>query len=783
MTCKRFLTLAFLLLTVSLTALAQQRPKVGLCLSGGGAKGLAHIGLLRIIDSVGIKVDYITGTSMGGIVGALYSMGYSGSDLKKIAALIDWSAAVKNKVPLRGINVEEKDEYGRYIIEMPIKKFIPTLPIGLVEGQALQKILTTLTFPAYKITNFDSLPIPFHCIAADIKTGQAVVLRDGNLMEAIRASVAIPLIFTPVEKDNMLLVDGGLVRNFPVQDVKEMGADIVIGSYTGFKVYDPDDVNDMYKIFSQTQSFRFTDEAAEQIKQCDILVNYELSKYGAGAFQSYRKIIEVGEAQARQMLPELIKLAEKQKKYPPGPERRVILNNFTDSLLITQLQVDNRDPALEPLVYSKLSIDTDKKYPYSEIQQRIDNIYGTRFFDKVYYTLLPDSNDGTRLTVKTLAPRPGAFKFALHYDNELAAGILLNVTYRNLLLKRSRIMATFDLAELPKGRFNYYKFVGPNENYWLSANVDAEYIRLNDFIYNSAQSRLKFYNEFFQATLSLNRTVHKNAYFYLDARRDYSNFYPQVNPRNLPFPPPLAITQFKYSNLSNGFGFLQNSLNQVQFPDRGNLFKTETRLVWWQQNVTNAYIYDYNTEKGMEVRNLYSSPTYFRFYAEEEHIHRLSRHLSLIESGFWGGGVPITGSKNGQLVGGVVQPDNPDPFFLGGAEKRFRENFIPFAGLPTGRKAYGQMISLGIAAQYSPIDFLYIIPRFNIAAYSDYFGDFYTHLFEPNFEDDQTKPVGHVYGGGLQVGVKTPIGPISAMISKNNQEDRVYYYFSFGFKM
>ncbi len=783
MTCRRILYLTLLLLAINLTTQAQKRPTVGICLSGGGAKGLAHIGLLRIMDSVGVKVDYITGTSMGGIVGALYSMGYSGSDLKKIAALIDWSAVVKNKVPLRNINIEEKDEYGKYIIEMPIKKFIPKLPIGLVEGQALQKILTTLTFPAYKITNFDSLPIPFHCIAADIKTGQAVVLRDGNLMEAMRASVAIPLIFTPVEKGNMLLVDGGLVRNFPVQDVKAMGADIVIGSYTGFKVYDPDEVNDLYKIFSQTQSFHLTDEAAEQIKQCDILVNYELSKYGAGAFSSYKKIIEIGEVQARKMLPELIKLAEDQKKFPPAPERRVILNNFTDSLLITCTEIDNRDPNLDHLVTSKLNIEINKKYPYTEIQKRIDNIYGTRFFDKVYYTLQPDINEGTSLTVKTLAPRPGAFKFALHYDNELAAGILLNVTYRNLVLKRSRIMATLDLAELPKGRLNYYKFIGENENFWLGANVDAEYIRLNDFIYNSAQSRLKFYNEFFQATFSINRTVHKNSYFYLDARRDYSNFYPQLNPRNLPFPPPLSITQFKYSNLSNGLGFMQNSLNQVQFPDRGNLFKTETRLVWWQQNVTNAYIYDYNTLTGSDLRNTNFSPTYFRFYAEEEHIHRINRHISVIENGFWGGGVPITGSKNGQLIGGVPQPDNPDPYFLGGAEKRFRENFVPFAGMSTGRKAYGQLISLGIAAQYSPIDFLFIIPRFNIAAYSDFFGDFYTHLFEPNFEDDQSKPVGHVYGGGLQVGLKTPIGPISVMASKNNQENRMYYYFTLGFKM
>ena len=222
--------------------------KLGLCLSGGGAKGLAHIGLLRMLDSLGIIPDYITGTSMGSIMGALYSIGYSGDELKALALSADWSALLSNKLPLTAINIEEKDEYGRYLIEMPLINGKLKLPRGFIEGQALQEYLIGLTFAARHIHHFDSLPIPFRCLAADIKTGKSVLITEGSLPQALRTSMAIPLFFTPIESDSLLLVDGGLARNFPVKEVMDMGATKVIGSYTGFRVLHPDELGDGTKI-------------------------------------------------------------------------------------------------------------------------------------------------------------------------------------------------------------------------------------------------------------------------------------------------------------------------------------------------------------------------------------------------------------------------------------------------------------------------------------------------------------------------------------------------------
>jgi len=231
----RYLLLAAVFILPAEYALCQNqdpgtRPKIGLVLSGGGAKGLAHIGVIRAMEKAGLTPDYITGTSMGSIVGALYAIGYTADDIEDIVRDVDWDAILSNEIPLNQITYEEKSYYGRYIAELPVKGIKVGLPRGLIEGQKLSERLSRITRPAHDIENFHNLPIPFACVATDIATGEPVVLNHGSLPEALRASMAIPTFFTPVEIDSNLYVDGGVVRNFPVQEAKSMGADIVIGT-------------------------------------------------------------------------------------------------------------------------------------------------------------------------------------------------------------------------------------------------------------------------------------------------------------------------------------------------------------------------------------------------------------------------------------------------------------------------------------------------------------------------------------------------------------------------
>ena len=229
---KFFLTLfCCFILTLQLSAQENdRRPKIGLTLSGGGAKGIAHIGILKALDSAGLKVDYITGTSMGAILGALYSVGYSGKQIEELVKGIDWDVLFSNNIPLRALSMEEKEQYSRFAIELPFIDGKIRLQTGLINGQELNFKFSELFFHVYDVHDFDHLPIPFKCMATDLETGQLVVLDAGDIISALRATMAIPSVFSAVSRDDKKLVDGGLVRNFPVKNVKEMGADIVIGS-------------------------------------------------------------------------------------------------------------------------------------------------------------------------------------------------------------------------------------------------------------------------------------------------------------------------------------------------------------------------------------------------------------------------------------------------------------------------------------------------------------------------------------------------------------------------
>ena len=203
------------LVGISLNTSAQSRPKIGLVLSGGGAKGIAHIRVLQALDSLGIVPDFIAGTSMGSVVGGLYAAGYTGNEIDSIAKTLDWQQLMSNSVSLDEINIEEKDEFGRYIYELPMSGFKPKLPLGLIEGQHIEELLSRLFFHVNGISNFQQLPTPFLCVASDIVKGEPVVLNRGSLPQAIRASMSIPSVFAPVRIDNRLLVDGGVFNNPP----------------------------------------------------------------------------------------------------------------------------------------------------------------------------------------------------------------------------------------------------------------------------------------------------------------------------------------------------------------------------------------------------------------------------------------------------------------------------------------------------------------------------------------------------------------------------------------
>lgn len=253
---------------------SQEPPfKTGLALSGGGAKGLSHIGLLQLIDSLEIQVDYITGTSMGSIVGAMYSVGFSGDSIQKAVSSIDWKYLLSNEMPMRRIHINEKDENRNMIVSLPIRKWRPQLPKFAIEGQYLSEVLSSYFFSVRNTHDFHRLPIPFQCVASDMVSGESVVLKSGSLARAVRASMAIPAVFSPVYIDDYVLYDGGLTRNFPVEEAKNMGADVVIGSYTGFRKLTQDEITNVTTTIMQSFALSALKDAEKQMALTDILLD------------------------------------------------------------------------------------------------------------------------------------------------------------------------------------------------------------------------------------------------------------------------------------------------------------------------------------------------------------------------------------------------------------------------------------------------------------------------------------------------------------------------------
>ena len=279
-----------------------ERPKIGLVLSGGGAKGLVHIGVLKVLEEAGIVPDYISGTSMGSIVGGLYSIGYTADELSELNQTLPWQVMLSDYVPLRNISLEEKHDYKRYFAEFPIRKRKIMLPSGLLEGQNLSVLLSSLTWRTAGIDSFDHYPYPFRCVGTDIINGEIVDFNSGDLALKMRASMAIPSVFTPVVLDSsMVIVDGGVIRNFPVDEVLDMGADIVIGVYAGFKEKETsEDLQSMSKILSRSAASYGIYDSREQAKKVDVLIAPELNGYNSADFNKSAEIEKAGEVAARE---------------------------------------------------------------------------------------------------------------------------------------------------------------------------------------------------------------------------------------------------------------------------------------------------------------------------------------------------------------------------------------------------------------------------------------------------------------------------------------------------
>ncbi|TNE79631.1 MAG: hypothetical protein EP332_10390 [Bacteroidetes bacterium] len=776
-----YLLIFGLLLLVASPANAQEKSvrgdtKIGLVLSGGGAKGIAHISLLKLIDSLGIRVDYITGTSMGSVVGGLYACGYSGQQIEDLVRGIDWDMLMSNKVEFSDINIEEKDEFGKYLLELPsYDRLKPGLPLGIIEGQGLIDLLSRLTFHVHHIDNFDSLPIPFRCMTADILSGQPVVQKSGYLPLAMRSSMAIPTFFTPVERDTLLLVDGGLVKNFPVEQAQEMGAEFIIGGYTGGKLYGKEEMNSFIKLLYQSASFIRLEDSEKQKELCDIFVNSNdvLADIAASDFNKYDEILRLGDSAARLMLPALRALARRQQA--AGLGRVSIVIPHADSICIASVEVKSKVDTDPKMLIGKMGIKAGENYSVNDLLDGVDNVYGTRFYGRVYFNL-KSTEIGEKMELYAAPKPPATLKIAFHHDNYQSTGILLNYTIRNFLLNDSRALLTVDFSENPKFRLHYYKFLDKRMRYWISSEVFSERLIINTYDEGELMERLL--DRYSRFNVRLNKTINRYSATYVGLITERDFVEPRIDPRNNPYTfDLLTLDEYAYNRNSIQLGYNYNSMNQVYFPEEGLEIQKQLKFIFFSDGYENYY--------GEDSTGGYIDRYEFQFKPLVKFQFQLKKYIPFAEHFTW---------TNQFNVAGILRMPNedesldyalPESFYLGGSVARPRDNAIQAFGYHEYEYLISQLIGVQSGVQWNFWRHAYLQGQVSLFSAgtnaTDFFSNFYK--FDLHFNELYQRKAVHELGYGLQLGINTRVGPVIVSANSTVGSPKIRLFWGFGYRL
>lgn len=603
----RFIFIFSLIVLTGYTTFAQTaRPKIGLVLSGGGAKGIAHIRVLQVLDSLGIVPDYIAGTSMGSIVGGLYATGYTAHQIDSITKSINWGKMFSNSVSFNEINIEEKDEFGRYIYELPLKGLKPQLPMGLVEGQHIEELIAKLFFPANTVTDFNKLPTPFLCVAADIVKGEPVILNKGSLAAAVRASMSIPTVFPPVRIGDRLLVDGGVYMNLPVTYCREMGADFIIAVDVGGGLYKEEELTSAATLLVQTTFLAGNMSYEKEKGKSDIFVDVvKYLKYGTMDFEYGPSMMQSGDSAVKEILPQLVELADRMKAYPKRKITHVSQmprKYKLDSVHLEGISEPNRDLVLEKFGWRK-----GDKVNSDKIASKVHKLMGTRLFNKVSYTIEGDSVQSS-LTIKANERPSNATKFGIHYDTDRGAGLILNFTARNLFIKSSRLVTTLDLAENPRGRVNYFYYLGKRSRWWHHSEFYGERVILNSFIGGTPVPDVVSIH--LAGSTQLNHTINQNSMLGVGALWQWNDIQPKVDPRNELTHDPIEIITYTFRTFAARFFYQTNTFDRVFFPTTGKWIRAEVNYNF--SNPFNTHLLIDTTDVTSEVNLDGTVQTYAR---------------------------------------------------------------------------------------------------------------------------------------------------------------------------
>ncbi len=700
---------------------SQDRPKIGLVLSGGGAAGLGHIGVIKVIEEAGIPIDYVAGTSMGSIVGAMYAMGMSPAEMERVVKEMDWESLLTDMIPRNDMSLEYKEQLEKYFYDFPVSRSGVQLPTGLVAGTNISNMLTGLTWPAYNIRLFSQLPRPFVCIGADVVQGQEVVLTSGILADALRASMAIPTAFTPVEMHGNLLIDGGFINNFPADHLKRMGADIIIGVDVQRDLLKKNELRSVISILKQISSLTREDINARNRLLCDILIRPNTPGASTLTFGIADSIVRDGERCAREQWETLAALGENLRRYNSANEKKIVPLPAIDSVFVRVIAFTGLSQISPDFLQSKMNLPFPSWLRSDDIYRALQRAYGTNEFTRITYQLDPVT-DGVRLTVRAEEKKQNLIHVGFHFDNLFNASLLARADFRDLWKQGDQLGIDVNLGENPGLKGSYFFLYRKKQQYGITTEFNRfqayqyrEGSKIGSYIYRDVlldAVMRSTYRDRFAVTLGVQGEMAWNS--------------PNVGDWQI---------QASNSRMINIYArFLKDDFNRVPYPTRGE--KAEL-LIKQVNNFTSegnipAMIFDIRYRRAFEI-----SP-------------RLSFQPSLLASFAFGDSIPY-----------------PYRSYVGGLGY-YHKSVIPFVGSEYMSRAANHAMVLRADVQFRVKGNHYMTLKTNIGKTFDEFSQF-------------SEAAATLYGAGLTYGYASPVGPVEVTLMGSNDSKRPMVFVNLGY--
>jgi len=719
-----------------------KRPKIGLVLSGGGAKGLAHIGVLKVLEECGIRPDFITGTSMGSIVGGLYALGYTTAKIESILEKLDWNILLTDKITLRDIEIFNKNEYPGYPLKLIFdKKQKPGLPSGMVEGQHIHSLLLKLCWLSNKYKSFDEFPIPFRCVATDIMCGQAIVFKSGNLADAMRASMSIPSVFSPIIRDTMLLADGGMVCNYPVQECLDMGADIIIGSYTGFNENaKPEDLHSITKILTRSSVFQGIIDAKIQLPKTDILISPNLQGYNSESFTKAKQIIQAGEKSARDSIiyQKLVNLGKKLQKYPVEKKIDTLGNIRIDQIMINGNSNSETNIIKELCnVYPKMEVNA------GILDSAINKLYATGDYKTVSYSF--ENHDNSKVLVFNCKhTEPGKIEIGLNYDNTYGSALVVRYSMRNFLLKPSLFKTKIALSENFRMQLDYDYFLTKGKKIALFTQGFKQLIKMPNVLKHSDTVIVvgHYNSSHFNYNAGIKFRLWRNGMFELAFGQNFDGIRMKEGMQYM-----YDLDEIDYSDSYLASSFKINNLDDPFFPTRGACLSLSYKSIFkarMEPSINNLF------ETGLASNNEVFQMGYKQYF-------RIKNVFSIVPE------IGIGLMRNNSFLS--------EKFYIGGNNYQLLPFAVNMSGLNANNLATNNYIKLGLGFQLKLYDKIFVQFGQEVLEFVDY-KEIYSQ--EPLTDGDE---IFAFYGG---LGISTPVGPLRLICSKNFQNKGLFWSLNLG---